>query len=394
MIRTFRLTNEPGGLGLSLTDAGVSLAGVPLLYRTRVGFHLRPADEVAALIAAAYAPDPTRLRSGLGVIARALESGDYAKAAIAAVQTRTPELSREAAARLAKRLEGLAKYDPDQPRDWHGRWTSAGADGQQAEARRPQANSGRGADAAGRTKFPDTTSLDLALARKYDELGPVEFAKQVIQFGDQLGREGKNLSPAESEHARTEYAFLQDRLSFWLAYEYKPAEAQANLLSAALTLYQGAINGGIVRAGELPRSMLDVGGAAWAFDNVPPRIGPATAKPVVEEPPLPAFAPKEIEGLGGIADNSDVEIIWNGSIKDQGENWEVYNEKANPGAARLVAHAKAFDQYNETTREAISNKTLNTLSVSYIRKSAADLRADDAIHRCGCGLRASRRVGP
>jgi hypothetical protein len=34
MIRTFRLTNEPGGLGLSFTDAGVSLAGVPLLYRT------------------------------------------------------------------------------------------------------------------------------------------------------------------------------------------------------------------------------------------------------------------------------------------------------------------------------------------------------------------------
>lgn len=123
MLRTFRLTNEPGGLGLSFTDAGVSLAGIPLLYRTRAGFRSRPEAEIASLMKAAYGADPTRLRSSLGAIARALDEGDLAKAAIAAVQARTPELSREAAARLADAAEELAKYDPDEPRDWHGRWT-------------------------------------------------------------------------------------------------------------------------------------------------------------------------------------------------------------------------------------------------------------------------------
>jgi hypothetical protein len=78
VVRTFRLTNEPGGLGLSCTFAGVSLAGVPLLRRTR-----------------------------------------------------TPELSPEAALRLAKADEDLTKYNfnPDELRDWHGRWTGDGAAG-------------------------------------------------------------------------------------------------------------------------------------------------------------------------------------------------------------------------------------------------------------------------
>jgi hypothetical protein len=52
-------------------------------------------------------------------------------AAIAAVQTRTPELSSEAALRLAEADRGLTKYNynPDEPRDWHGRWTRDGSAG-------------------------------------------------------------------------------------------------------------------------------------------------------------------------------------------------------------------------------------------------------------------------
>jgi hypothetical protein len=126
MIRTFRLTNEPGGLGLSCSPAGVSLAGVPLLRRTRAGFIPRPAAEIVALLKAAYGHDRTALQSRLPAIAQALNCGDFAMATIAAVHTRALELSQDAALRLAKADEMLTKYNynPEEPRDWHGRWTS------------------------------------------------------------------------------------------------------------------------------------------------------------------------------------------------------------------------------------------------------------------------------
>jgi hypothetical protein len=73
---------------------------------------------------------------------------------------------------------------------------------------------------------PEPTSLEQTFERKYDHLGPVDFAKEAIRFGDWLGREGKSLSPAEMAHALAEYSFVQDRLSFWLAYDYKPPTAQ------------------------------------------------------------------------------------------------------------------------------------------------------------------------
>lgn len=89
VVRVFRLTNEPDGLGLSCTPAGVSLAGVPLLRRTRVGFVPRPACEIAALLKAAYGADrdPSWFHARLGAIAQALNGGDFVLAAIAAVHT-------------------------------------------------------------------------------------------------------------------------------------------------------------------------------------------------------------------------------------------------------------------------------------------------------------------
>src|SRR5689334_4188206 len=101
MIRMFRLTNDSGGLGLSCSPAGVALAGVPLLRSTQAGFVPRPASEIASLLKVAYGEHPPGLQSRLGTIAQALNRGDFAFAAIAAVQTRTPELSAEAAAQLA-----------------------------------------------------------------------------------------------------------------------------------------------------------------------------------------------------------------------------------------------------------------------------------------------------
>jgi hypothetical protein len=405
VVRIFRLTNEPGGLGLSCTSAGVSLAGVPLLHSTRARFVPRPAAEIATLLKAAYGADgdPGRLHSRLGAIAKALNSGDFALAAIAAVHTRTPELSREAALRLANADEELAKrnFNPDEPRDWHGRWTTGGA-AAQASIAPPEVESDRAGDphlfdhrqrvadnatssaaailsdagAGDASAKPDDgedsrepTSLEQIFERRYDDLGPVDFAKEVIQFGDRLGREGKNLSPAEMARALAEYSFLQERLSFWLAYDYKPPTAQGNLLSAALTLYQGAVVGGFVRPGRLPESMLAVAGTASLFSEGPPqRVRPSTTKPAFEE--APPHAPKRLRksgGLGRMVDNSETKIDRKKGLKDQNGEWEDYFERMNPDARRLRPGSKGFDHVKDATGEAISNKTLNRLSVTYIR---------------------------
>ncbi|HVO91925.1 MAG TPA: hypothetical protein VMT22_03745, partial [Terriglobales bacterium] len=190
--------------------------------------------------------------------------------------------------------------------------------------------------------------------------------KQVIQFGDWLGREGKNLSRAEMAHALAEYSFLQDRLSFWLNYDYKPTTAQGNLLSAALTLYQGAVNGGIVRVGHLPKSMVDVAGTASLFSEGPPRR--PSADSIFEEAPVSFLqAPKEMEGLGGIADRSEMNITWDGSILSR-ENFEIYINKEDPNVRKLPDNSTTFDLMNWDEGEAISAKTMNTLSVGYIKK--------------------------
>src|ERR1700683_5232789 len=174
-MQTYRLTNEPGGRGLSCTPAGLSLAGVPLLKKTEAGFLPRPAPEIDSLIKAAHGTrgDATRLASSLGGIARALNGGDFARAGIAAVLTRTPELSREAAARLAHAEEILIKYNRDEPRDWHGRWTTGGA-GAPASIAAPgdESAAGHRVDLIG----PHASNPEPPSADQYASLVPVAFA--------------------------------------------------------------------------------------------------------------------------------------------------------------------------------------------------------------------------
>jgi hypothetical protein len=393
-MQVFRLTNGPDGLGLSCTAAGLSLAGTPLLQKTDTGFAPRPAAEIASLLKTVYGVDDvtSRLVSSLPLIARALNRGELARAAIAAVLTRTPELSSEAARRLAAVNGNLAKYDPNEPRDWHGRWTADGAeDSAPAADRKPTpqigptasgvaGQSARGAhqtepasNDAATTTSPRPMALEQEFEGEYDDLGPVEFAKRVIEFGDHLARESQNLSSPEKDRALAEYAFLQDRLSFWLAYEYTPPTAHGNLLSAAQSLFQGAILSGIVQPGHLPKSMLDVAANVWALDSPPlrPRF---PADPALEVTPKTPAAPemslasaKEVEGLGGTVDNSQIGIVWGKGIKAQGAPFETYVERQLPNANQLPATAKTFDQFDEATGMAVSDKTLNTLSVSYIR---------------------------
>ncbi|MDE1147083.1 MAG: hypothetical protein PW843_10755 [Azospirillaceae bacterium] len=123
--RRYRLDSSPGGLGVRCTDDGLALAGVPLLTKGAGGLQVRPAVEVTTLLRRAYAgTDPgAAVLPGLAKIADALNRGELAHAMIRAVHLRLPELDWDAAARLARANDDLAKYSPDQPRDDHGRWT-------------------------------------------------------------------------------------------------------------------------------------------------------------------------------------------------------------------------------------------------------------------------------
>jgi hypothetical protein len=238
-----------------------------LLAKTAEGFEPRPASEIAALLKAAYGVngDPVKLQSRLEAIAQALNNRDFGLAAIAAVQIQMLELSSESAARIARADEELGKYNynPDEPRDRRGRWTSddgarptilatpeiesdRSGEAQVFDPRRqvaenvppPAATAATAATALSETDDAsekpedgedsyEPISLEQSFERKYDDLGPVDFSKEVTQFGYWLGQTGRNLSPAELAHALAEYSFLQNRLSFWLSYDYKPVTAQA-----------------------------------------------------------------------------------------------------------------------------------------------------------------------
>ena len=125
----FRLADEPGSLGLSCQSSGVSLAGVPLLRKTADGFAPRTVDEVGSLMKCAYGleTDVIRLTRGLDVVADALNRKDLGRAMIAAVHLRIPDLDWRGAARIARADDALVKYDPNEPRDERGRWTTGGA---------------------------------------------------------------------------------------------------------------------------------------------------------------------------------------------------------------------------------------------------------------------------
>jgi hypothetical protein len=125
--RLFRLDDDAGGLGLSCDAGGLALAGVPLLYRTAAGFAPRPRDELDLLLRHANQGRGAPLAlsdSGLRAVASALNRGDLAKAQMAAVFMRVPELDPDTAVRLILADDTLAKFNPGQPRDDHGRWTA------------------------------------------------------------------------------------------------------------------------------------------------------------------------------------------------------------------------------------------------------------------------------
>jgi hypothetical protein len=86
---------------------------------------------VRLILRAAYgdAVDPARLHEGLTSIARMLEEGDIAKAAIRTLLLRLPNLPDRAARQRLDLIQALLKanFNPAEPRDERGRWTTDGS---------------------------------------------------------------------------------------------------------------------------------------------------------------------------------------------------------------------------------------------------------------------------
>ena len=108
-----------GQAGLSCDRAGVALGPIALMAARQGRYRLRPVIELAEVFALAYGPKPleifTRWHAELCHIAKALDQGQDALAAIAAVQMGFPAIAPERMAKLA--LSPLAKvFNPDEPR--------------------------------------------------------------------------------------------------------------------------------------------------------------------------------------------------------------------------------------------------------------------------------------
>jgi hypothetical protein len=408
-VRMFRLSNEPGERGLSCTPDGVALAGVALVRKTPAGFVPRPANEISALLKSAYGEQPMALQLRLGAITQALNRGDFATAMIAAVHTQTPELTAEAAARLMRADQELVKYNynPEEPRDEHGRWTNDGSAAPAVVTTPPRladehalapdirpwrvaentfppggsiasdATNPSSDNTTGMATDSDDSSKSAtrqeAFERKYDDLGPEEFSKKVIELGYWLEAHGRDLSPAEKEQAVAEYDFLQSRLSTWINYEYKSARESNYLLSAATWLFQGGSNSGLVPIGRLPASMLSVAGTVALFDTPPPGRLLPKPKPGAEEPPPTLRQPSGNDRFVPIVERGTAGITWGKSVKQQGlgdgnAGWEKYVASQNPGAQLLRPGATGFDLFDSTTGEATSAKTMNTELPSYIQR--------------------------
>jgi hypothetical protein len=202
------------------------------------------------------------------------------------------------------------------------------------------------------------------LTAEFDNLGPVEFSKRVTDFGDYLSRH-QNLTTAEKAAAFVKYAFLQDRLAFWMHYEPKSAIAAANLTSAASILYQGAVLAGVASPLILPDSYVRAGTTAMQYEGPSVRVGSrATVEP--EEASLGVGSRRWADHvlLGGEAENRTVGIVWGRGIQDQGLPWERFLATLARVGKRLAAGAKVFDFFDKLTGRATSAKTLDTTTYS------------------------------
>ena len=129
-VAKYRLAKR-GGHGLVCDQEGVALGQAPLVFAAQgatgeLMFRTISPQRLAEVLTVAYGsgfnPEITFRVAKLRTIARALTSGRITEATIGALHLRLPDLDAQALDHLAL----FEKYNPDQPRDWHGRWTTDG----------------------------------------------------------------------------------------------------------------------------------------------------------------------------------------------------------------------------------------------------------------------------
>ncbi|HTH99134.1 MAG TPA: hypothetical protein VL574_17075 [Stellaceae bacterium] len=129
----FFLSERISDFTLSCGSVGLMLAGVPLLKRRVDRFSPRSDDEIDCLLRHAYdlpaeAPSPAvSVRGGLAGVVQALNDGDMARAQVGAVLLKLPALDWVGAIHIVRADQLLTKnYNPEESRDWRGRWTNGG----------------------------------------------------------------------------------------------------------------------------------------------------------------------------------------------------------------------------------------------------------------------------
>jgi hypothetical protein len=122
----------PGCRGLVVDTDGVMLGpDCVLVRRTARGFEAADSQQLAALTKSVFAEDARlrRLPQVLAGVVTALEAGDLVKAQLLGLALRLGKLDDAQLHRLSRPVD-LAKdeasFDPNQPRDERGRWTTEG----------------------------------------------------------------------------------------------------------------------------------------------------------------------------------------------------------------------------------------------------------------------------
>ena len=127
----FKLDQNPNGRGLRCDAEGLFLGRDALLQRDRDGnFEARPVGELRKVLHRAYGDDAnweSHVRS-VKLVAAALNKGDLARAMMTAVLMRLPEPGSPISIADVDGVLEKAGFDPDEPRDEQGRWTTDGSE--------------------------------------------------------------------------------------------------------------------------------------------------------------------------------------------------------------------------------------------------------------------------
>jgi hypothetical protein len=127
----FKLDQNPNGRGLRCDGEGLFLGRDALLQRDRDGnFEARPVGELRKVLHRAYGDDANWESHARGVklVAAALNKGDLARATMTAVLMRLPEPGSPISVADVDGMLAKAGFNPDEPRDEQGRWTTEGSE--------------------------------------------------------------------------------------------------------------------------------------------------------------------------------------------------------------------------------------------------------------------------